>query len=114
MEKLGNSIEGFSIEAYKTKHRFSLRHFSYMITWHDKKIYLSGDTESAETIAKMTNMEWAFVPGWIIMDAKEKNIKIDAKMIGVYHLYPGQKVNNQSPEKIKLLNKQKEVISIPY
>jgi hypothetical protein len=114
LEKLGNSIEGFSIEAYKTKHRFSLRHYSYMITWHGKKIYLSGDTESAETIAKMTGMEWAFVPGWIIMDAIEKNIKIDTKMIGVYHLYPGQKVNNESPEKIKLLNVQKEVISIQY
>ncbi len=114
LENLGSTIEGFSIQAYKTKHRFSLRHYSYMITWHGKKIFLSGDTESADTIAKMTDMEWAFVPYWILLDAAEKNIKIDAKMFGVYHLYPNQKVENPAPEKIKLMNKQKEVISVPY
>lgn len=78
------------IEVFKTKHRFSFKHHSYLITWNGKRIYLSGDTESAETIADIENIDWAFVPSWLLTDAEEKNIKIDAKKIGVYHLYPSE------------------------
>lgn len=113
-DKLNNSIDNFKIETFKTKHRFTFKHYSYLITWHDKKIYLSGDTESAETIATVKDVDWAFVPYWIMLDAKDKNLKIDADKIGIYHLYPDQKINNSSPDKIVLLDKQGKVISIPY
>lgn len=113
-KKLNNSIEDFKIETFKTKHRFTFKHYSYLITWHDKKIYLSGDTESTETIANVKGIDWAFVPYWIMLDANEKNLKIDADKIGIYHLYPNQKINNSSTEKIILLDKQGEIILIPY
>lgn len=114
LENLGTTIPHFSIETFETKHRFSFSHYSYLITWHGKKIYFSGDTETAETIKNVTEIDWAFVPYWILMDAKEKNISLDLKMVGVYHLYPNQKVSGQIPEKIKLLNVQGEVITIQY
>ena len=114
LEKLGDTIPGFSIEAIKTDHRFSFKHCSYVIIWHGKRIFLSGDTESAETIGKSGKFDWAFVPYWILLDAKEKNIKIDADRIGVYHLYPNQKITNGSPERIELLDVQGEKISIAY
>jgi hypothetical protein len=40
LEKLGESIENFDIRAFKTNHKvfgISFRHYSYLITWHDKK-----------------------------------------------------------------------------
>ena len=112
--KLTNSLNDFKIETFKTKHRFTFKHYSYLITWHGKKIFLSGDTETSETITTIKEMDWAFVPYWIILDANEKKVKIDTKKIGLYHLYPDQKVNNSKPEKDILLNKQGEVIRIEY
>lgn len=114
LEKLNDSFADFSIETFKTKHRFTFKHYSYLITWHGQKIYLSGDTESAETIATIKNINWAFVPYWIIFDAKEKKLTIDSEKIGIYHLYPNQQITNAKPEKYFLLNKQGEVIHIPY
>lgn len=78
------------IKAFKNKHRFSFKHYSYLITWNGKRIFLSGDTESAETISQVENIDWAFVPSWLLDDAEEKGIQIDASMIGVYHLYPSE------------------------
>jgi len=104
----------FDIEILKTKHRFSIRHRSYVVTWQGKKIYLSGDTENAETIAMIKGIDWAFIPYWILIDAAEKGLKIDAQKIGVYHLYPNQKIQNSSPEKIILLAKQGMTLTIPY
>lgn len=112
LEKIGEDNPNFKIEAFKTKHRFTLRHYSYLITWHGKKIYLSGDTESAETIGKMKNLDWAFIPPWIVYDAKEKGIEIDSKMKAIYHLYPNQMTNNEIPSDIILLNKENYTISI--
>ncbi len=113
-EKLNNSIDDFKIETFKTKHRFTFKHYSYLITWHGKRIFLSGDTETADIIATIKDINWAFVPYWIMLDAKEKNLKIDTEKFGIYHLYPNQKINNSAPEKIVLLNKQGEVIKIQY
>lgn len=114
MQKMCDGIEGFSIEPIKTKHRFSFSHYSYMITWHGKKIYLSGDTESADTVLGKNDMDWAFVPIWVVLDAIEKGKQIDAKQIGIYHLYPTETVDNQNPDRIKVLDKQGEVMTIQY
>jgi len=115
--KLNNKIKDFTIQAFKTKHIFSLNHYSYLITWHNKKIYISGDTGNAETLAKLKDIEWAFVPVWLLMDANEKGIKLGdvSKMFAVYHISPRDHIANQDMNpKIKLLNKQGEIISIPY
>ncbi len=112
--KLNNSIDNFNIESIRTKHRFTFKHYSYLITWHGKKIYLSGDTESADTITNIKEINWAFLPVWIILDANEKNININADKVGVYHLYPSEKVTNSKPEKYLILDKQGEEIIIPY
>ena len=113
-EKINNSIDNFKIETFKTKHRFTFKHYSYLITWHGKRLFLSGDTETADLIATIKDINWSFVPYWIVLDAKEKKLKIDTEKFCIYHLYPNQKINNLAPEKIILLNKQGEVIKIQY
>jgi len=93
LEKLGESVEGFDIEVFKTKHTFfgiPFRHYSYLITWYGKRIYLSGDTTNPETIGRIENIDLAFVPYWIVANAKEQGVEIDAKMFGIYHLHPEQ------------------------
>jgi hypothetical protein len=112
LEKLGESIPGFEIKAYKTKHRFSLRHYSYLITWHGKRIFLSGDTESPETILTMTNLDWAFIPAWLVVPIKESEQKFDTKMIGIYHIGPEDNINITG-DKVLMLKTQGEIIRIP-
>lgn len=107
------SAAQFSVETFRTKHRFASHHYSYLITWHGKRIYLNGDTEKAETVGQVQAMDIAFVPGWIMIDAEEKNIKIHTERFAVYHLYPNQKVTTDNP-KITLLQRQGEVLELPY
>lgn len=110
LKNLEKSVPNFSIEVFKTKHKWSCKHYSYLITWHGKRIYLSGDTESAATIGTMRTIDWAFVPYWILKDANAKGIKIDAKMIGMYHLatvqIPSARKNSQEMENLKPMIEQ--------
>ena len=119
LEKLSEKIEDFNIKAYKTKHTFfgiPFRHYSYLITWHGKKIYISGDTTNPETIGGMKNIDLAFVPYWILTNAKEQSIEIDAKMFAVYHLQPEQipsaKESLDKVENIRPMTEQGEIITI--
>jgi len=91
LEKLNDALNDFEIKAFKTQHKvfgINFRHYSYLITWHGKRIYLSGDTTNPETIGKIKNIDLAFIPYWLYENAKEQNIQIDADEIGIYHLYP--------------------------
>ncbi|MCK9282488.1 MAG: hypothetical protein M0P71_17880 [Melioribacteraceae bacterium] len=115
--KLNDELKDFKIEVYKTKHRFSINHYSYLITWHNKKIFISGDTEHAETISTLKDIDWAFIPVWLLMDANEKGIKLKevSKLFAIYHIGPGDKITNDNNDhRIKLLDKQGEIITIPY
>ncbi len=114
IERLNNSIEDFKIEPFKTKHKFTFKHYSYLLTWHGKKMFFSGDTEDIKTIKTLKNIDWVFIPYWLFLDAKEKNVKIDAVKFSIYHLYQDQKVINSNPEKVIPLNKKGEIITIPY
>jgi hypothetical protein len=120
LEKLGKSIPGFDVKAFRTEHKvfgISFRHYSYLITWHNRKIFISGDTENAATIATQKDLDWAFVPAWIFADAEEKGIKLKSisKMYAVYHIGPADKItSNGTDPQIKLLDRQGEIISVPY
>lgn len=114
LTQLSNPTGDFSVQALQTKHRFSFKHYSYLLTWHGKKIYFSGDTETTDTVLTMQDLDWAFVPYWIAMEVNEQNVSIDTKMVGVYHFYPNTQITNSSPDKIKTLDKQGERIVIPY
>lgn len=121
LEKLGESIPNFNIKAFKTKHKvfgLSFKHYSYLITWHNKKIFISGDTENVETLAAQKELDWAFIPAWLTTDAREKGIQLAAisKMYAIYHIGQNDKITNDGKKdsQIKLLNKQGEIIIIPF
>lgn len=115
--KLHESIPNFEIKAFKTKHKvfgISFKHYSYLIKWHNKKIYISGDTGDLDDLAKIKNVEWTFLNPWIYRNANNTKLVIDTKNIGIYHLYPNQEIDVNNPENHFLLKNQGEVINIPY
>lgn len=116
LPSLKASLPDFEIEAFRTVHRvfgISFKHYSYLITWHGKRIYLSGDTESANTIGQAKAIDWAFVPAWLLLDANEKQIKIDAQKVGIYHIGPRDDVHITG-EKVLMFKAQGQQISIPF
>src|SRR5690606_13565728 len=87
-----------SVKAMKTPHKvygISFKHFSYLITWHNKNIYVSGDTGDLNHLRLIKNTAWAFVNPWLYMNALRSKVTIAAKNIGMYHLYPDQKINGK-------------------
>lgn len=111
IDELNEVIPHFKIKSYKTKHRFSFNHYSYVVEWHDKKFYISGDTEHPETIGTIKNIDYAFVPNWIRTYAKEAGIEIDTQKIVLYHLYPNQTFTGEIPDNFIIFNKQGETYS---
>lgn len=111
LKELSSSTNEFSIQEFKTSHKFTFKHYSYLITWHGKKIYFSGDLED---LSKIKNIDWAFVNPWIYMNTASKEVKIDTKKFGMYHLYPNQKINGEIPENLIILKNLREIITIPY
>jgi len=120
LEKLGETIPDFTIKAFKTDHTvfgISFKHYSYLVTWHGKKIFFSGDTANSETIASQTNLDWAFVPIWLLMDAKEKNVDLKnlSKKYAIYHIGPKDRITlDEKDSQLKLLDRQGEVIRISF
>lgn len=110
---LSKTIPNFKIEVFKTKHSFSFAHYSYLITWHGKRIFLSGDTTSPDAIIEIKDMDWAFIPAWLISRIQETEKSLDAKNIGIYHIGPRDEIN-VGGDKVLMLKNQGEVISIPY
>lgn len=114
---LNTELQDFKIEVFKTKHRFSFNHCSYLLTWHGKRIFISGDTEQAETLASLKNIDWAFIPVWLLTDSIEKGIKLKevVDMFVIYHIGPRDQITFQEPDpRLKLLTKQGEIIPIAY
>ncbi len=114
LEHLGDSMPNFSIEAIETEHSLSFKHYSYLITWHGKRIYFYGDTEDADIALSMKNLDLAFVPYWTGTELNERDVMLDTKQLAFYHFYPNMKTINNSPDKVKFLVNQGELFSIPY
>lgn len=113
-KELNSNFQEFSIKAYKTSHLFTFKHYSYLITWHNMKIYVNGDTGNVEPVSKIDTIDWVFAPFWLYCNAKTENIPIHTAMFGIYHLYPAQVIGEGFPDNVHFLTKQNEVIGIPY
>jgi L-ascorbate metabolism protein UlaG (beta-lactamase superfamily) len=106
-----NQFKDFKFEAFITPHRFSIKHYSYLITWHKLKIYFTGDAENPDYLLSMKNLDIAIVNTWLLKAIKNQNKTIDAKKIIVCHHRTGEKVD-AGQEFVKI--EQYETISIKY
>ena len=78
------------IDAIETPHH-SIGHYSYIVTWHGRRLYFSGDTESPASLLAARNLDVAFVSPWLYKAALKVG-RIDAKQIVIYHQQSGEQV----------------------
>ena len=100
LKAINDSMPDFFITEFKTKHSFSLKHCSYLIEWNGKRIFISGDAETADTICTMKNLDLVIAPAWLIRDANRRNLKIDTKKIILCHHRSQEIIDNRNKEKI--------------
>lgn len=117
LEKLSQTMPDFNAQAFKTSHSFfgiPFKHYSYLITWHGKRVYFSGDTGDLEAVSNLKNIDLAFMNPWLFMNAQREKVSIDTKKYAIYHLYPDPQLPAQVPEKIRFLKTQGEILTLPY
>lgn len=73
-----------TIDALPTPHA-NIGHYSYLVTWHGRRLYFTGDTDNADQLLAMKNLDVAFVSPWLFGAAAKAGRRIDAKRIVIYH-----------------------------
>ncbi len=79
------------IEPLATPHG-KIEHTSYLVTWHGLRLYFTGDTDSADRLLAMKNLDVAFVSPWLIEAVAARKGRIDARQVVCYHHQTGEKV----------------------
>jgi L-ascorbate metabolism protein UlaG (beta-lactamase superfamily) len=100
LKALNDSLPDFNITEFKTKHGFSLKHCSYLIDWNGRRIFISGDAETSDTLCTIKNLDLVIGPAWLVQDANKRNLKIDTKKIVICHHRSQQIIDNRNKEKI--------------
>jgi L-ascorbate metabolism protein UlaG (beta-lactamase superfamily) len=79
------------IEAFPTKHH-AIEHYSYLVTWHGRRLYFTGDTDSTDQLLAMRDLDVAFVSPWLMELVAEKKGRVDARKVVCYHQTFDEKV----------------------
>jgi L-ascorbate metabolism protein UlaG (beta-lactamase superfamily) len=82
---------GFHIEQIETPHA-NVQHWSYVVTWHGRRLYFTGDTESLDALLAARNLDVAFVSPWLYRAAVRRAARIDARRVMIYHHAQGERV----------------------
>jgi L-ascorbate metabolism protein UlaG (beta-lactamase superfamily) len=85
------AVPNLRIDPIATPHA-GIGHNSYLVTWHGRRLYFSGDTESLDALAAARNLDAAFVSPWLFREALARSRAIDAKRIVIYHHQAGETV----------------------
>jgi L-ascorbate metabolism protein UlaG (beta-lactamase superfamily) len=85
------SVGPIQIERFDTPHA-NIGHHSYIVTWHGKRLYFTGDTESITMLTAARDLDVAFVSPWNYRSAIRNNRRIDAKRIVIYHHQAGEQI----------------------
>lgn len=80
-EKMTNGP--MEITAYKTKSA-QTEHYSYLVEWGGRKIYLAGDTGDTDHLAALPELDIAFLSPWLYENARRDNVLPHAKKIVIY------------------------------
>ena len=80
------------VEPFRTPHG-DTEHYSYLITWHGTRMYITGDTETTEHLLRMENLDVLFVTPWLL-DSLARNKQVpDARKIIVHHHTENQRID---------------------
>jgi L-ascorbate metabolism protein UlaG (beta-lactamase superfamily) len=88
----GEIVKGvLRVEPVATPHA-GIGHDSYLVTWHGRRLWFTGDTESLDALTTTKNLDVAFVSPWLWASALKRGLTIDAKRIVIYHHPAGETV----------------------
>jgi L-ascorbate metabolism protein UlaG (beta-lactamase superfamily) len=79
------------IDAIETPHA-NIGHYSYVVEWHGRRLYFSGDTESPDHLIALKGLDVAFVSPWLYRAVLKTGARVDAKRVIIYHHMPGEAV----------------------
>ncbi len=85
------SYRDIEIEAFRTPHG-PIEHYSYLVTWHGRRLYFTGDTDSPDQLLAMRDLDVAFVSPWLLDAVLEKQGRVDARRVVCYHQTSDEKV----------------------
>lgn len=80
-----------AVEPIETPHA-SVGHYSYLVTWHGRRLYFTGDTESTDALLAARDLDVAFVSPWLLRAVSRAGARIDADRIVVYHHRAGERI----------------------
>ena len=80
------------VQAIAMPHNLAPEHFSYLVTWHGKRLYFIGDTETPADILKQKNIDVLFISPWVIRTIERQNLSLDTKELVMYHQKVGEEV----------------------
>lgn len=89
------SLPEFTVTPFKTDHD-ATEHYSYLVEWHGKRLYFSGDTESTAELKSQHSVDVLFITPWLLKYAQAQNALPRAKQMFVYHHHTGEKVESCS------------------
>ena len=77
-----NDIE---ITPIRTDHS-QTEHYSYLVEWHDKRLFFIGDTETTDSLYDLKiEVDFAFLTPWTLRPLLAENRDIPARQIIIYH-----------------------------
>jgi len=84
--KLGETIAYGPLKVIpKRSQHANTEHFSYLVEWHGKKLYFTGDTEALSTLKGLPELDALFITPWFHRKAKMNGMLPEAKKIIIYH-----------------------------
>jgi L-ascorbate metabolism protein UlaG (beta-lactamase superfamily) len=79
------------VEIIKTLHA-NVDHHSYVVTWHRRRLYFSGDTESPDHLSSVKDLDVAFLSPWLYRSVIRSGRTVNAKRVVIYHHTAGEQV----------------------
>jgi L-ascorbate metabolism protein UlaG (beta-lactamase superfamily) len=79
------------VEPIRTPHA-NVDHYSYVVTWHGRRLYFSGDTESPDHLRVVKDLDVAFMSPWLDRSVLRGGLTLNAKRIVIYHHTAGERV----------------------
>lgn len=73
-----------SVHPVRTPHA-NVEHYSYLVSWHGIRIYLTGDTETADLLLAQRNLDLAVITPWLWSDVRRQGRSLDARRVVIYH-----------------------------
>jgi hypothetical protein len=98
-----------TIEAFETPHA-GIGHASYLVTWHGRRLYFTGDTDSVDRLLAVRNLDAAFVSPWLLEKVAKQKGRIDARQVVCYHQQAGEDVPAFQD---RIVPKQGETLALP-